>query len=105
MTSNITDGRTIAQLTAGRGRGPGGQSRASSQRKGRCPICGCYEEIDSSRLMCRTHWYLVPKDLRDGVWATWRSGQGVSSRDHEDAVLMAIRACQDQPNMHKPSAA
>ena len=105
MTSNMIDGRMIAQLTAGRGRGPGGQPVGLSQRTGRCPISGCYEEIDPSRLMCRTHWYLVPKQSRDRVWATWRSGEGVSSRDHEDAVLMAMSACQDQPDMHKTSAA
>jgi hypothetical protein len=105
MTSNMIDGRTIAQLTAGRGRGPGGQPKALSQRTGCCPISGCYEEIDPSRLMCRTHWYFVPKQLRDRVWATWRSGDGASSRDHEDAVLMAMSACQEQPDVHKPSAA
>jgi hypothetical protein len=56
----------------------------------RCPAGGCGELIDPSRLMCRRHWYLVPKQVRDGVWATWRSGEGAFSRDHQDAVRMAI---------------
>ena len=105
MTSNTTNGRTIAQLTAGRGRGPGGQPKVSSQRTERCLISGCYEVIDPSRLMCGTHWYVVPKHLRDRVRATWRSGDGASSRDHQDAVLMAMSACEDQPDAYKPSAA
>jgi hypothetical protein len=25
--------------------------------------------------MCRTHWYMVPHDLRSAVWAAYRPGQ------------------------------
>jgi hypothetical protein len=62
---------------------------------GSCPVTGCGEQIARSRLMCRRHWYLVPRQLRDRVWATWRSGDGVRSAEHQEAVLMAIAACQD----------
>ena len=54
---------------------------------GRCPVPGCGDPIDRTRLMCRRDWYLVPKQLRDRVWATWRSGQGAASREHQQAVL------------------
>ena len=64
------------------------------QRAHSCPISGCGEQIDPSRLMCRGHWYLVPKQIRDRVWATWRSGQGASSPEHREAVCLAITACQ-----------
>ena len=53
-------------------------------------------QIDPSRLMCRRHWYRVPKPLRDQVWATWRSGQGVLSNEHQDAVRIAMATCQGQ---------
>ncbi len=26
-------------------------------------------------LMCRRHWFIVPKKLRDRVWATYQAGQ------------------------------
>jgi hypothetical protein len=42
--------------------------------------------------MCRSHWYTVPKELRDQVWATWRSGQGARSAEHMGAVHRAIVA-------------
>lgn len=42
--------------------------------------------------MCRTHWYMVPKEYRDQVWATWRSGQGAFGQEHQDAVRVAIAA-------------
>ena len=36
----------------------------------RCPIDGCPRERKSKQLMCRSHWYKVPKELRDKVWRT-----------------------------------
>jgi hypothetical protein len=51
-------------------------------------------QIAPFRLMCRAHWYQVPKPIRDLVWATWRSGRAASSPEHTDAVRLAISACQ-----------
>jgi len=85
---------TVTEIPGGCGRGPGGQL-AALPRASRCPVPGCRARIDPSRLMCRGHWYLVAKPLRDRVWATWRSGQGALGREHQDAVLMAIDACQE----------
>ena len=93
MTSEATQSPTVTELTAGRGRGPGGQLTGSPKHDYRCPIPGCGDLIDPSRLMCRRHWYRVPKQLRDQVWATWRSGQGTQSREHHEVVSMAIAAC------------
>jgi hypothetical protein len=96
VTSEATEERTVTELTGGRGRGPGGQLRASREFAPCCPILGCGEQIDPSRLMCRRHGYRVPKQLRDQVWATWRSGQGALSCEHQDAVRMALATCQGE---------
>lgn len=77
-------------VTGGRGRGPRGRLTTLYSGIRRCPIPGCGDQIDPSRLMCRRHWYMVPKEMRDQVWATWRSGQGAYSREHRDAVHGAI---------------
>lgn len=37
-----------------------------------CPVDGCPKGRRSSQLMCKRHWYMVPKELRDRVWATAR---------------------------------
>jgi hypothetical protein len=56
-------------------------------------VPGCHAHIDPTRLMCRRDWYRVSKRLRDRVWATWRSGQAASSREHQHAVRAAISFC------------
>jgi hypothetical protein len=43
-------------------------------------------------LMCRSHWYMVPKPLRDAVWNAWANGRGAGSPAHRDAITEAIEA-------------
>jgi hypothetical protein len=31
--------------------------------------------VPPEMLMCRKHWYMVPKPIRDRVWAEYRHGQ------------------------------
>lgn len=42
-----------------------------------CPVDGCTAGRRSNQLMCKSHWYKVPKAIRDEVWATakamWRA--------------------------------
>ena len=86
-------------VTGGHGRGPRGRLTTLYSGVRSCPIPGCGYQIDPSRLMCRRHWYTVPKELRDRVWATWRSGHGAYSREHQEAVrgaIGAVRAAIDQ---------
>jgi hypothetical protein len=90
MASQMNEVRARGKLVSGRGRGPGLPLPLARVQSRGCPVPGCDHLIDPSRLMCRRHWYVVPKQLRDQVWATWRSGEGVFSREHQDAVLEAI---------------
>ncbi len=94
MTSQLAERQTPASLPRGRGKGPGGQPRGLLPQPGRCPIPGCGDPIDTTRLMCRRDWNLLPKQLRDQVWATWRSGYRAASPEHQQAVLQAIAACR-----------
>jgi hypothetical protein len=94
MTSQLAERQIVTALPRGRGRGPGGRPTGLPLPEGRCPVPGCGEEIDQTRLMCRRHWYLVPRPLRDETWRTWRSGRAAASPEHRQAVLAAIVACQ-----------
>lgn len=92
MTSRVAELRAGRELPAGRGRGPGSNPTAEPRAAYRCPVSGCTEQVDPSRLMCRGHWYQLPRQLRDLVWATWRSGDGALSYEHLEAVRLAISA-------------
>ena len=35
----------------------------------------CSVAVPPERLMCKRHWFKVPKKIRDAVWATYRPGQ------------------------------
>jgi hypothetical protein len=59
-----------------------------------CEIPACPVLVASDRLMCRPHWYQVPKLLRDLVYATWRSGAGVFTPEYREAVRQAVEAVQ-----------
>jgi hypothetical protein len=94
MTFQLAERQNLAALPRGRGRGPGGQPAGLPLPAGRCPVPGCEEEIDRTRLMCRYDWYRVPKRIRDRVWRTWRSGREAGSPQHQQAVLRAIAAAR-----------
>ena len=67
------------------GRGPAGGRH-------QCPVAHCPAEVTADRLMCRFHWYLCPRVLRDAVWATWCSGEGTGTEGHRLACSAAVRA-------------
>lgn len=40
-----------------------------------CPANGCTEQIPRHMAFCRTHWFWVPKPLRDAVMESWKKGR------------------------------
>jgi len=57
----------------------------------RCHAIDCTTQVHPRMLMCRRHWYMVPKDLRDRVWREYRDGQERTKRPSE-AYLAAAKA-------------
>lgn len=43
--------------------------------------------------MCKVHWRMVPRALRDAIWATYRPGQE-RDKTPSDAYLDTARAAQ-----------
>lgn len=41
----------------------------------RCHARNCPSPVPPSRFMCRKHWFMVPKKLRDSIWSNYRPGQ------------------------------
>ena len=54
-----------------------------------CPIGNCPKRHGPNDFMCARHWFMVPKTLRDEVWALYRTERG--SVRHRRAVLESIR--------------
>jgi hypothetical protein len=77
-------------LPHGAGNGParGGSRPGDTSRP--CPVAGCAAVISASRLMCRRHWYRLPKPIRDLVWFSWRSGAGLFTPAYQHAASAAI---------------
>lgn len=40
-----------------------------------CSAQGCQTEINRHQAFCRTHWFWLPKPLRDAIYETWRKGR------------------------------
>ena len=54
-----------------------------------CHAHGCTVEVPPKMLMCRAHWFSLPKVLRDAIWAEYRVGQ---ERDKEPSLrYMAVQ--------------
>lgn len=52
----------------------------------RCEADNCEKQVPTNMLMCKRHWFMVPKDLRDRVWAGYRRGMDA---EYDVAVLAA----------------
>lgn len=40
-----------------------------------CHATGCKKAVPPEMFTCRTHWYSLPKSLRDKIWRHYREGQ------------------------------
>jgi hypothetical protein len=52
----------------------------------------CDVAVPPKMLACRTHWFSLPKPLRDGIWAAYRPGQEIS-KTPSVAYLEAFQDC------------
>lgn len=71
----------------------------------RCPANGCEIVTPPEMLMCRSHWYMVPKALRSEVWRAWKArlramedgpDRGEARERHEHVKAEAIRAVNER---------
>jgi hypothetical protein len=59
----------------------------------RCARPGCPATVPARMLACRAHWFELPRELRDAIWAAYRPGQ--SRKDPKGAYLAVVRRCVD----------
>ena len=65
-----------------------------------CPISGCTWQVPDDRLMCLTHWKLVPKYTQRQVTVEWNAVRSAKTSQvrlaaivrHRDAMRVAIQS-------------
>ena len=77
--------------------------KAKASTRGRvCEVPLCGETIAAGKLMCRDHWYEVPKQVRQRINHAWKriKGRGTARyrqealRDYRAAVTEAVSAVE-----------
>lgn len=64
-----------------------------------CHAENCSIPVPPKMLMCRRHWFMVPKQMRDAVWAEYRPGQEIDKRPsgaYLEVMAAAIQAVTDK---------
>jgi len=51
-----------------------------------CHAIGCSVPVPPKMFMCKKHWSMVPKSLRDAIWANYRPGQEIDKRPSAEYV-------------------
>lgn len=56
-----------------------------------CHWPGCQVAVPPRMWGCSTHWFLLPKELRDLIWATYVPGQEITKTPSLDYLAVATR--------------
>lgn len=59
-----------------------------------CHARGCDVPVPPSMHMCKRHWFMVPKALRDALWAAYIPGQERRQTMPSEAYIEAALACR-----------
>lgn len=55
----------------------------------RCAAPACKLQVPQAKLMCKSHWFALPKEIRDRIWAHYKPGQTLMTASPE--YLQALR--------------
>jgi hypothetical protein len=72
-------------------------------RRHLCHWPNCCEQVPPALWGCRTHWLLLPKYLRDRIWAAYEPGQEITGTP-SDAYRKAAREVRAWIKKHYPPA-
>ncbi len=57
-----------------------------------CHAINCKIEVPPEMLMCKKHWFMVPKDIRNQIWEHYRSGQCNDKKPSREWLMAAKNA-------------
>jgi hypothetical protein len=76
--------------------------RAGQTRSHHCHWPGCERQVPPARWGCTSHWYALPKHLRDRIWQAYRPGQEDTATPSRE-YLAAARDVQAWIAQHQAS--
>lgn len=59
-----------------------------------CHATDCDKRVKPELFMCKYHWFLLPKRLRDKIWSTYRIGQCDDwniSHEYAEAAIECVK--------------
>lgn len=59
-------------------------------RSHHCHWPGCPHQVPPAMWGCKRHWFMLPKHLRDAIWAAYRPGQEVNGTPSIEYVRVAL---------------
>lgn len=63
--------------------------RAGQTRDHHCHWPGCDKQVPPAMWGCKTHWFKLPRALRNKVWATYQPGQEVDLSPSAEYLAVA----------------
>lgn len=67
---------------------------ANQSRRHRCHWPGCDVQVPPAKWGCLKHWFMLPKHLRDKIWAAYRIGQE-ETMTPSDSYISAAKEVQE----------
>ena len=68
----------------------------------KCPVPRCEQSRKYDQVMCRDHWLMVPHDMQQEIWSSWRNrnryyvSRAAFNKDHLALVARAVKAVREQ---------
>lgn len=66
--------------------------RQGQTRDHHCHWPGCEKQVPPAMWGCKTHWFRLPRNLRNDIWASYRPGQEVDGTPSAQYLDAATRA-------------
>jgi hypothetical protein len=63
--------------------------RQRQTRNHECHWPGCERQVPPAMWGCKTHWFKLPKALRDRIWLTYEPGQEIDGTPSDDYIAVA----------------
>jgi hypothetical protein len=63
--------------------------RQKQVRNHHCHWPGCTKEVPPAMWGCKTHWFRLPRHLRNRIWAAYRPGQEIDMTPSDEYLAVA----------------